>query len=67
MDLNIEEQTLIAVYRNLDEQGRRDLLRHASQQHSSQAASTPSNLSGQCRLERCEERPEAVAEPIFTE
>ena len=66
MELNIEEQTLVATYRSLDENGKKELLRLAAQQHK-QEASSAGLFSGQCRLERGEERPETVAEPIFTE
>jgi hypothetical protein len=70
MELNLEEQMLIATYRSLDELGKKELLRHATLQHKMEAAASssgPSSLSGQCKLERGEERPESVAEPIFTE
>jgi hypothetical protein len=66
MELNIEEQTLVATYRSLDEFGKKELLRLAAQQHKLEASSA-GPFSGQCKLERGEERPEAVAEPIFTE
>ena len=62
MELTIEEQTLVANYRKLDEPGKRELLRHASQQQMTRV-----NEPGQCSLGRREERPESVAEPIFTE
>jgi hypothetical protein len=70
MELNIEEQTLIATYRTLDDLGKKELLRFASQQRKLEAAASAAGLlhqSGQCKLERCEERPETAAEPIFTE
>ena len=68
MELSIDEQTLVACYRNLDEHGKKELLRHASQQHTPEACSNGLlNLSGQCKLDRCEQRPETAAEPIFTE
>lgn len=70
MELNLEEQTLVAIFRSLEDLGKKELLRYASQQHKlEQAASATafSFTSGQCRLERGEERPEIAAEPIFTE
>lgn len=69
MELNIEEQTLVATYRTLDELGKKELLRYASQQRKLEAAASVGLLhqSGQCKLERCAERPETAAEPIFTE
>jgi len=67
IELNLEEQTLIATYRSLDESGKKDLLRHASLQNRMEAATSINFGSGQCRLQRGEERPETVSEPIFTE
>ena len=66
MELSIDEQTLVAGYRTLDEAGKNELLRYALKQHKS-SSSLPLSRHGQCELARCEERPEAVAEPIFTE
>ena len=68
MELAVAEQTLLAIYRPLDDDGKKEMLRHASQQHKMAASFggiTPS--TGQCKLERGDERPEAAAEPIFTE
>jgi hypothetical protein len=70
MELSIEEQTLVALYRTLDEAGQKELLRHASLQHKANEAASANGVafpSGQCRIERGEERPEIAAEPIFTE
>ena len=70
MELSIEEQTLVATYRSLDETSKKTLLRHASQQRKLAAVAAvtgPADQSGQCPLERCEARPETAAEPIFTE
>jgi hypothetical protein len=53
MNLNLEEQTLVATFRGLDADGA--------------SLENLSFLTGQCRLEKGEERPECVAEPIFTE
>jgi len=66
MELSIEEQTLIATFRTLDAAGKKEMLRHASQQSKEEAAVSAATL-GQCRLDRDEERPEIAAEPIFTE
>jgi hypothetical protein len=67
--LTLDEQTLLAMFRSLDDLGKRELLRHASQQHKMEevAAHGLALASGQCRLERGEDRPEIAAEPIFTE
>lgn len=68
--LSIEEQTLVATFRSLGDLGKIELLRRASQQQKAEAAAADagvSSASGQCRLERGEERPESVSEPIFTE
>lgn len=69
MELTVEEQTLLAIFRALDDDGKKEMLRHASQQHKMEAASLNGTTlsTGQCKLERGEERPEAAAEPIFTE
>jgi len=70
MELSLEEQTLVAIYRSLEEIGKKELLRHATQQHKMEAGTCGNDLSltsGQCKLDRCEERPETAAEPIFTE
>lgn len=66
MELNLEEQTLLATFRSLDELGKKELLRFAAKQHQRDAELAPSP-SGQCKIEREEDRPEAVSEPIFTE
>lgn len=68
MELTLDEQTLIAVFRSLDEPGKKELLRHASQQHKDETAAAGLVFpTGQCKLQRTEERPETAAEPIFTE
>jgi len=68
MDPNLEERTLIAAFRNLDDLGKQALLREATRQHKkehpSPEGSTPP--AAQCIIEKGEERPETVAEPIFT-
>jgi len=70
MELNLEEQTLIATFRSLDDLGKRELLRYASQQRKSEAIDSlceSTVTAGQCKLKRGEERPERIKEPIFTE
>jgi len=68
MELTIEEQTLVATFRSLDESGQKEMLRHASQQHKLEAAATGLGVpAGQCKLDSSDERPETAAEPIFTE
>ena len=70
MELNLEEQTLVATFRSLDDQGKKEMLRHASQQHKSEATALIEGLAfsaGHCRLDRKEERPETISDPIFTE
>ena len=68
MELNLDEQTLLATFRSLDESGKKELLRHASRQHKTEAALEGLSFpTGQCRLDRAEDRPEIAAEPIFTE
>lgn len=67
MELDIEEQTLITTFRALNELGKKEVLRYASRQHKTEAESTLVFSTGQCKLVRSEERPETVAEPIFTE
>lgn len=68
MELTLDEQTLLAMFRSLDEPGKKELLRHASQQHKEIAAAAGLEFAtGQCKLHRTAERPEIAAEPIFTE
>jgi hypothetical protein len=71
MDLNLDEQNLIAEFRRLDTEGQLELLDHAAvllkKQHDKSAADQ-SGPSNQCALNKPrEERPEAAKEPIFTE
>jgi hypothetical protein len=70
MELTLDEVTLLTIFRSLDENDKKELLRHASLQHKMDEAALTNGLTlsnGQCRLERSEERPEIAAEPIFTE
>lgn len=69
MELSLDEQTLLRIFRSLDDCDKKELLRHASLQHKMDVAAVTTVMyrSGQCRLARGEERPERVSEPIFTE
>lgn len=69
MELSLDEQTLLRIFRSLDDSDKKELLRHASlqQQVDEAAVTTAVYRSGQCRLARGEERPERISEPIFTE
>lgn len=67
MELNLEEQTLIATFRSLDDLGKKELLRHASQQLKRRVEASqesPASLTGQCRLKKGEQRHESSSEPI---
>ena len=70
MDLKHDEQKLLAGFRSLTSEGKMELLDYAAillkkfhQPSLGEAAST----DNQCPLDKPEERPEAVKEPIFTE
>lgn len=67
MELNVEEQTLLATYRSLEDHGKKELLRFAAQQRGHEVAAGLTFATGQCKLHRGEERPEIITEPIFTE
>jgi hypothetical protein len=69
MELPLDEQALLTIFRSLDEPDKKELLRHAALQHKLDEVTNngPKLTSGQCRLERSEERPEIAAEPVFTE
>jgi hypothetical protein len=69
MELPPDEQTLLTIYRSLDEPDKKELLRHAALQHKMDDVTIngPKLTSAQCRLERSEERLVFAAEPIFTE
>ena len=66
MELTLDEQTLLAIFRSLDESDKKELIRHASQHHQLDQSAL-AGVAGHCKLERSEERPEMAAEPIFTE
>lgn len=70
MELTLDEQTLVNIFRTLDDCDKKELLRHAALQRRAETACTAASISfpaGQCRLERGGERPETISEPIFTE
>lgn len=70
MDLNLDEQTLLANFRRLGSEGKKELLGYAvflqKNQHGVMAEEPAA--ANQCQLKTApEKRPEAVKEPIFTE
>ena len=70
MDLTIDEQRLLAGFRNLSESCRKELLDYAHflmKRGDVPEDASATTATNQCRLKRTEERPEAAEEPIFTE
>ena len=74
MDLKPDEQKLVTDYRDLDPDGRRELLDYATflirrrRRREVGAATAPAEPENRCRIAPAkEERPEAAKEPIFTE
>ncbi|UFS72362.1 hypothetical protein LPW11_09250 [Geomonas sp. RF6] len=70
MELNLEEQGLVATYRRLNEKGKKELAGFASsllEAAKAAAAEEPESTAGSCKISREEERPETAAEPICTE
>jgi len=70
MDLNLEEQKLLADYRQLDGGGRQELLRLANllvKKSHVLGVDEPAPAGNQCNLPSREKRPETDKEPIFTE
>jgi hypothetical protein len=70
MERTLDEETLLSTFRRLDDSGRKKLLRHALQEYRLETAAagrSTAAATGQCKLQRGEERPEMFAEPIFTE
>ncbi len=70
MDLNLEEQKLLADFRQLDSASREELVKHAAQLVKkslllSTDESAPSE--NQCGLPRQEQKPGTDKEQIFTE
>lgn len=70
MDLNLEEQKLLADFRKLDSDCREELVKHASQlvkKSLLRAADDSVQAENQCGLPRREQRPETDKEEIITE
>lgn len=70
MELNIEEQKLLADFRQLSPAGKKELLDYAvflRKKWGGRSLEADPEPTGQCKLQREEERPEASEEPIFTE
>jgi len=71
MDLKLDEQLLVADFRRLGPEGKKELLDYAAFLIKKQHAGSPAEketAENQCSLEpKPEERPEAAKEPIFTE
>jgi hypothetical protein len=71
MDLDLDEQRLLAEFRALSPAARQDLLQLATGlvrkclEHAEPAAEAGSG--NQCALKRADRRPGAADEPIFTE
>lgn len=70
MDLKLDEQLLVANFRQLGPDGRSELLNYAAllvKKERAGGAEEAPKAENQCRLDAEEERPEAAKEPIFTE
>ena len=70
MDLNLEEQKLLADFRQLDSASKEELVKHAAQLvKKSRLLSTdePAPSENQCDLPRKEQKPGTDKEQIFTE
>ena len=71
MDLNLDEQKLLAEFRRLDPEGKTELLDYAVFLVKKYQEAAPEELpstDNQCPVRKQEEeRPEAAKEPIFTE
>ena len=71
MDLKLDEQLLVADFRRLDPEGKKELLDYAAflvKKYRSGASEETMKAENQCSLDaKAEERPEAVKEPVFTE
>ncbi|HEY6838119.1 MAG TPA: DUF2281 domain-containing protein [Geobacteraceae bacterium] len=70
MDLNLDEQKLLAGFRRLSPEGKKELVDFAAflvkkYQHTSD--DTTSQEANQCKISSGDARPEAAKEPIFTE
>ena len=70
MTLQMDEQKLLADFRNLTPDAQKELLDYVSfltrKQRSSQEPER-NDAGGQCPLKQPEKRPETAKEPIFTE
>ena len=70
MELNFDEQRLVAEFRNLSLAGQKELLDYATflvkkaDHQQNHAAASGKN---QCSLKQAEGRPEAATDPVFTE
>ncbi len=71
MDLKLDEQTLLANFRHLPAEGKKEFLDYAAflvNKYSGQPAESGEQPANQCSLDKQpEKRPEAAKEPIFTE
>jgi len=72
MTLQMDEQKLLADFRNLASDAQKELLDYATflakKQRSAQEQGAERTESGcQCSLKHAEKRPETAKEPIFTE
>ncbi len=71
MDLKLDEQTLLATYRRLSDEGKKECLDYAAflvKKYSGQAAEPEEHPTNQCSLgKQSEKKPEATKEPFFTE
>ncbi len=71
MDLNLDEQRLLTGFRELDNDGRSEILAAVAQllkRRRSSAELDSSPAANQCKIEQpAEQRPETKKEPLFTE
>jgi hypothetical protein len=71
MDLKLDEQTLLANFRHLPDDGKKEFLDFAAflvKKYSGHAAEPAQQPGNQCSLgKQPEQRPEAAKEPISTE
>jgi len=70
MDLKHDEQKLLNGFRSLTPEGKLELLDYAAsllKKYHQPSPGEESSAENQCPLEKAEERPEAIKEPIFTE
>ncbi len=71
MELNLDEQKLVADFRHLPEEGKTELLglvASLSKKYQQRFSEEPEKTDHQCSIDKPQEkRPEAAKEPIFTE